>query len=82
MTTSTRALITGHYLTVTCGDLGTWAECECGMELEWGSYEEQHFRHILAIVWQQGFYEAHGRRRENPYQEDVWKYMKEEEVTV
>lgn len=49
------ALIPGHYLTTSSGPLGAYAECECGQELTWATFEQDHTRHVLALVWDQGF---------------------------
>lgn len=49
---STVALVKGHWL-------NTWgnerfARCECGTVFSWGSREEEHAAHILAVVYEQG----------------------------
>jgi hypothetical protein len=52
--TTTSGIKPGHLFTSYSGPNYHSAKCECGRFFVWDDREEEHARHVLAVVWQEG----------------------------
>lgn len=52
---NTGSLLPGHYLKTHGAPNFRFAECQCGHELTWDTREEDHARHVMTVIWNQGY---------------------------
>lgn len=58
---ATEGLVPGHHLRTYDGER---AECECGVEIHWKGYPEEHVWHLLDVAFEDGI--AAARRKDQP----------------
>ena len=88
---SSAAILPSHQLTTQAdhygGRITNIAKCSCGKPLTWVHHDEEHLRHVLAVVWEEGYAKAcqdhggytscgtepdpHNASHTNPYKEET-----------